>query len=165
MNTRALKIGAAVVLAGAAFAVAQKPALEARKRAKDAGPLVRLDLLAAARSGPMPLLRDIFLPGGPGSEGPAAMPVTFGGPVRPVALPPEPPAEEAIPVPLLHYVGFVRAQGRFLALVLIDGQAEALAEGDMAGTVGKVVKITAVEIEIQGADGKSLKFALEGERK
>jgi hypothetical protein len=161
-----MKMGTAVILAAAAFAVGQKPAPGVRKAAKDAGPLIRLDLLAAVRSGPMPLLRDIFLPRGPGSEGPAALPVALGGPVRPGAVPAiENPAEEAAPPPTVRYIGFVRSPSRFLALVLVDGQAAALAEGDTAGAAGKIVKITATEIEIQGADGKSLKFALEGERK
>jgi hypothetical protein len=166
MNTRTLGIGAAVVLAGAILAFGQKPAPAAKKRAPAAGPLVRLDLLAAARSGPLPFLRDIFLPQGPGAEGAAAIPVVLGGPVRPVPVPAvENPGDEAAAPPTARYVGFVRSQGRFMALVLIDGQAVALAEGDTAGAVGKVVKISAAEIEIQGADGKSLKFALEGERK
>jgi hypothetical protein len=94
------------------------------------------------------------------------MPVVLGGALRPVPVPAvENPADVAAAPPSVRYVGFVRSQGRFMALVLVDGQAGALAEGDMAGTVGKVVKITATEIEILGADGNSLKFALEGERK
>jgi hypothetical protein len=159
-------VGAAFVLAGAVFALGQKPAPDAKKRVKDAAPVIRLDLLAAVRSGPTPFLRDIFQPQGSAAGGPAAMPVVFGGPVRPVTVPTgETLAEDTAALPNVRYVGFVRSQGRFLALILVDGQAGALAEGDMAGTAGKVVKITAAEIEIQGADGKSLKFALEGERK
>lgn len=166
MNTRKMGLGAAAVLAAVVFAVGQKPAPDAKKPAKAAGPLVRLDLLAAVRSGPTPLLRDLFLPQGPGSEGSAAMPVVLGGPVRPGLVPAgENPAEGEAPPPVVRYVGFVRSQGRFLALVLIDGQAAALAEGEAAGAAGRIVKITAGEIEIQGADGKSQKFALEGERK
>jgi hypothetical protein len=161
-----MRMAAAFVLAGTIFALGQKPAPDARKRAKDAAPVVRLDLLAVVRSGPTPFLRDIFQPQGPGAGGPAAMPVVLGGPVRPVIVPEGGnPADEAAALPNIRYVGFVRSKGRFLALVLIDGQAGALAEGDMAGAAGKIVKITAAEIEIQGADGKSLKFALEGERK
>jgi hypothetical protein len=166
MHIKKMGMGAAVVLAAAAFAVGQKPAPVAKTPAKVAEPLVRLDLLAAVRSGPTPFLRDLFLPQGPGSEGLAAMPAVLGDPVRPGLVPGgENPADEAAPPPVLRYVGFVRSQGRFLALVLIDGQAVALAEGEAAGAVGRIVKITAGEIEVQGADGKSQKFALEGERK
>ena len=166
MSIRALKIAAAFLLVLAVFALGQKPVPDAKKRSKDPGPLIRLDLLSTVRSGPLPLLRDIFLPRGPGSDGPGAMPVVLGGPVRPAIVPAgENPADEAALLPTIRYVGFVRSQGRFLALVLVDGQAAALAEGDLAGAAGKVVKISAAEIEIQGADGKSLKFALEGERK
>ena len=161
-----MRTGAAIVLAAAVFAGGQKPAPAAKKPAKAAGPLVRLDLLAAVRSGPTPFFRDIFLPQGPGSEGPAATPVVLGGSIRPGIVPAEEnPAEGVAPLPAVRYVGFVRSQGRFLALVLVDGQAAALAEGESAGAAGKVIKITAAEIEIQGADGKSQKFALEGERK
>ena len=168
MNTRKILVWGAAVLAAAVSGASQThaPILKKPPVAKAAGPLVRKDLLASVRREAAPFRRDLFLPQGPGSESLNAMPGVLGGQVRPGIVPAgETPAEGEAPLPTVRYVGFVRAQGRFLALVLVDGQAAALAEGDTAGAAGKVVKITAVEIEIQGADGISLKFALEGERK
>jgi len=165
MRIRVIAVVLGAVLAAAPAASAQNAALPAKKpaAAKPSGPLIRKDLLAALRTAPASLRRDLFLPQGPGA--PLALPTLLGGRPRPAAAPvEEKPADEAPPV-LVRYVGFIRSQGKFLALVLIDGQAAALAEGDLAGTVGKVVRIAAGEIEIQGADGKPLKIALEGERK
>ena len=167
MRIRVIAVVLGAVLAAAPAASAQNAALPAKKpaAAKPSGPLIRKDLLAALRTAPASLRRDLFLPQGPGAEAPLALPTLLGGRPRPAAAPvEEKPADEAPPV-LVRYVGFIRSQGKFLALVLIDGQAAALAEGDLAGTVGKVVRIAAGEIEIQGNDGKPLKIALEGERK
>ena len=167
MRTRAIAVVLGAVLAAASGASAQTAAPRAKKQAaaRPSGPLIRKDLLASLRTVPSPVRRDIFLPQGPGAEAPLALPTLLGGRPRPAAAPvEEKPVDEAPPV-LVRYVGFIRSQGKFLALVLIDGQAAALAEGDLAGTVGKVVRIAAGEIEIQGADGKPLKIALEGERK
>jgi len=168
MNTRKILVWGAAILAAAAFGASQTsaPTLKKPPVAKAAGPLVRKDLLAALRSAAAPVRRDLFLPQELGSDALNAMPVVLGGAIRPGIVPAgENPVEGEAPPPTVRYVGFVRAQGRFLALVLVDGQAAALAEGETAGSAGKVVKITAAEIEIQGAEGKSLKFALEGERK
>jgi hypothetical protein len=165
MRTRTIAVFFGAVLAGASFASAQKTAPPAKKpaAAKPFGPLIRKDLLAALRTTPSPVRRNIFLPQGAGA--PIVLPAALGGRPRPAVAPEEEtPVDEAPPL-IVRYVGFVRSQGKFLALVLVDGQAAALAEGDQAGAAGKVVRITAGEIEIQGSDGKSLKVPLEGERK
>ena len=49
-----------------------------------------------------------------------------------------------------------------MALVLIDGQAQAVEEGDKVGAGYTVARITLKEIEIQAPDGTTLKFAWSG---
>jgi len=170
-----IRADAVALLFGAALAAAVPPAsgqsaAPAAKKpaaAKPSGPLVRKDLLAARRAAPAPLRRDIFLPQGPGAESPLVLASPMGARPRPAAATAageEMPADEA-PAVAVRYVGFIRSQGKFLALVLIDGQAAALAEGEEAGAAGRLVRIAAAEIEIQGPDGKVQKVALEGERK
>jgi hypothetical protein len=157
----------AAALAGFGLMAAPQSAAPAKKAApaKPSGPLLRKDLLAGARVGVSAVRRDIFLPQGPGADMPIVMSLPMGARPRPVAADEEmTPAEEAPPV-VFRYVGFIRAQGKFLALVLIDGQSAALAEGDPAGAAGRIVRIAANEIEILGPDGKSFKLPLEGERK
>jgi hypothetical protein len=157
----------AAALAGFGLAAVAQSGAPAKKAAaaKPSGPLLRKDLLAGVRVGVSPFRRDIFLPQGPGAGMPLVLASPMGAPPRPAASAvDEKPAEEAPPV-AVRYVGFIRAQGKFLALVLIDGQSAALAEGDEAGAAGRIVRIASNEIEILGPDGKSFKLPLEGERK
>jgi len=64
-----------------------------------------------------------------------------------------------------HYVGFIRSQQKYLGLILFEGQALTVSEGDVIGGGTKILKVTDKEIEILGPDGKTQKFALEGEGK
>lgn len=162
----ALLAAAALVGAGAAGSQTAAPSKKAAA-AKPAGPVLRKDLLAGLRTVAAPVRRDIFMPQGPGAEAPLVLASPMGA--RPRAAAPEAageqaPAEDA-PAVAVRYVGFIRSQDKYLALVLIDGQSAALAEGDQAGAAGRVVRIAATEIEILGPDGKTLKLPLEGERK
>jgi len=167
MRIRAIAVVLGAVLAATSGASAQTAAPRAKKQAaaRPSGPLIRKDLLASLRTVPSPVRRDIFLPQGAGAETLLVLPTLPGGRPRPAAAPEEEKPAGEVAAVVVRYVGFVRASGKFLALVLIDGQAAALAEGDEAGAAGKVIRIAAGEIEIQGADGKSLKLPLEGERK
>ena len=140
------------------------------------GPLLRMDLLGRHPAVPVPVKRDPFVAGGPSGEaaegamprpgaGLSGRPFPGGrlGGAKPGLEPPaEAPAEPALN---LRYVGFVRGKDRILALVLVNGQASAVGAGDILGDAWKVAAVTAAEIEIQGSDGATLKFALEGERK
>jgi Tfp pilus assembly protein PilP len=146
-------------LAAAGLAAGQTVPAPAVK--KELPPLIRRDLIpAAARTFP-PLKRDpfsaqIFA----GNE--TAVPAGGGGFA---GIPPEvKPAEE--PPPILpvafRFVGYIKSSAGLVGLVLFQGQALAVREGDEAGPGWKVVRITAKEIEIQGPDGKTQVFPLEG---
>ena len=64
----------------------------------------------------------------------------------------------------MRYIGFSRsaASQKIVALVVVDGRAEAVAEGDTVGGGYKVVRITLKEIEILAPDGTTLQFAWTG---
>jgi hypothetical protein len=118
--------------------------------------------------------RDPFIPGAIAAAEPAIP--HFGAP--PPRLPSgqpvpgiKPGAEGAVeagapPPPVnVRYVGFIQGKEKFLAIILFNGQAMAVAAGETLGDVWKVEKVGPAEIEILGPDGTAIKFALEGERK
>jgi Tfp pilus assembly protein PilP len=65
----------------------------------------------------------------------------------------------------VRYIGYIQARQKIIALILFEEKATTVEEGDMLGELGRVIKVTSGELEIQGPDGKSQRFALEGERK
>lgn len=143
----------AVSLAG------QKPA---PKPAAPATPLIRMDWLKAPAGPFVPPRRDVFSPQG------LAVMDEEGTPLRPVrpgqAAPDKKVEEEAKPAWTLRYIGFSRsaASRKIVALVVVDGRVEAVAEGDTVGGGYKVVRITLKEIEILAPDGATLQFAWTG---
>ncbi|MDD8027450.1 MAG: hypothetical protein PHI34_13165 [Acidobacteriota bacterium] len=126
--------------------------------------LLRMEYLKPRAAAPAAPLRDIFSPGGfagsvvPGYVGrPAAG--KAGGAVEAIETE-EPP----VPALDLRFVGFSYnpAQKRTIGLVLLDGVARAVAEGETLPNGLKVVRVTRGELEVRGPDGKSLTFSLEG---
>jgi hypothetical protein len=63
----------------------------------------------------------------------------------------------------LRYIGYVRSGKRIVALVIFQGEALAVAEGEMIAEGITVKKIGLEEIEVVGPDSKSSMFLLEGE--
>ena len=63
----------------------------------------------------------------------------------------------------LRYIGFVRSGQRMVALVIFQGEALAVAEGELIAEGITVKKIEVEEIEVVGPDSKSSTFLLEGE--
>jgi len=134
--------------------------------AKPQAPLIRMDLIKKQEGDIAVVKRDIFVPQ-------SAVPV-FAGPT-PAALHPgvKSPMPEAKPVEEapqevtlnLRYMGYIQGGQNFLALVLFENQASAVGVGELIGQAWKVIRVEAAEIEVQGQDGKTYKFALEGERK
>ncbi len=49
-----------------------------------------------------------------------------------------------------------------IALIVLDGQPDAVREGEMIRPGFKLVKITPRDIEVSGPDSKTQKFSLEG---
>ena len=151
---------AAAVLAGALAggAAGQKTS---EKPAPPAKSLIRKEWLKAPAEPPVPPRRDIFSPLGGGTVEEGRLPIGRG---RPIVLPAEKKADETAPAFALRYIGFSRsaAPKKIVALVLIDGQAQAVQEGDKVGAGYTVARITLKEIEIQAPDGTTLKFAWAG---
>jgi hypothetical protein len=126
--------------------------------------LIRKDLLAP-RSGDLPLpRRNIFSP----SEGSSKIvPPPVRNPVNPTPAaqaggennPIQEPSEAGLN---LSYVGYVRSAKRMIALIVLDGQPDAVREGEMIRPGFKLVKITPRDIEVSGPDSKTQKFSLQG---
>jgi len=158
---RRIRILAAVMVLAAIFAAAGED-----KPAASPVSLIRWEWLPANLTPPAPPKRDIFsprnspvpaedrfrddaVPSEAGSERPNA-----GG----KAVESQPPALE------LRFIGWSYgvAQKRLVGLVLLDGTAAAVAEGETLANGFTVTRITRREIEVRGPDGKTLTFALEG---
>jgi hypothetical protein len=163
-----------LILAAALSALSQTKPPRGKKTDPDmvTGPLLRMSLLER-KDAPFPgAKRDLFIPGVTAVEQPALPHFGARPPVQPgmtvpgvkpdaaaaETLPPEPPVN-------IRYVGFIQGKEKFLALVLFNGLAVAVGPGETLGEIWKVARVAAAEIEIQGPDGSTLKFALEGERK
>ena len=169
-----LPLGFGLLLSCALLALGQAKPARAKKTDPDMveGRLIRMDLLERRDEPLAAAKRDPFVPGarfdfpastpmqqGPGMGGFRQGMPGFKRDTEPAA---ETPPEPAVNI---RYVGFIQGREKLLALVLFNGQAVAVSAGEALGDVWKVVKITSEELEIQGPDGASLKFALEGERK
>jgi len=63
----------------------------------------------------------------------------------------------------LRYIGYVRSGTKIVALVIFQGEALAVAEGEMIAEGITVKKIGLEEIEVMGPDSKISMFSLEGE--
>jgi hypothetical protein len=64
----------------------------------------------------------------------------------------------------LRYIGFVESpQKKIVGLIILEGQAIAVAEGEVVSGGIRIGKITAQEIEIIMPDSTTRKFSLEGE--
>ena len=64
----------------------------------------------------------------------------------------------------LRYIGYIDNGERIVALIIFEGQAVAVQEGEKLNEEIKVGKITTKEIEIIRPDGHSQQYALQGER-
>jgi hypothetical protein len=133
--------------------------------------LVRMDLLRHSPGESRPFRRNIFTPG-PASGGPLSpgVPVPLVSPGRQnsqnVQLPADEMPTEAVQPAFninLRYVGFIVSPRRLIALIILDGQALAVAEGEVVSEGVRIGKITAGEIEVVLPDSSTRKFSLEGE--
>jgi hypothetical protein len=154
--------GAGLVLG---FGQDKPPTAEKAAAAKASKPLIRMDLLQKGDRNAAFVKRDIFIP-----QSDLGLSGTLSAPPGVRMAKAGAAGESAAPEPQalslnVRYLGFIQSKQKMTALVLFEGQAVAVAEGDALGPAWKVVKISAGLIEIQGEDGKSQTFALEGERK
>lgn len=63
----------------------------------------------------------------------------------------------------LRYIGYIESPGRMIALIILEGQALAVAEGEVVIEGMRIGKISPTEIEVVMPDSTTRKFALEGE--
>lgn len=63
----------------------------------------------------------------------------------------------------LRYIGYIVSARQTIGLIFLDGQAQAVAEGEVIREGIRVGKITSVEIEVIFPDSTTKKFPLEGE--
>jgi hypothetical protein len=149
------------VLMTAGAAAQSKPAVD-----KAAAPkrLIRMEAIAPRDRAPAVAKRDIFSPGGylapPAVAGPGGRMAGGTAAAAEAEIPEAPPA----PALNLRFMGFSLnpAQGRIIGLILLDGKAMAVAEGETLDNGWTVVRVARREIEVRGPDGKTLTFALEG---
>lgn len=128
--------------------------------------LIRKDLLKEKPGGTAPPRRDIFSPGTafapPGlsqpGESPGGRVTDSGKPERPLATE---PAETSLG---LSYIGYVRSAHKMIALVIFEGQAIAVSEGEEVLPGVKVEKVAPDRIDLIGRDAKRSSFPLQGEK-
>lgn len=131
--------------------------------------LIRMDLLQLRKEETSLPQRNIFAPRAAAS---GAVDITRqGAPVPTLANPDQvspalPEGQEAAP-PVqsvnLRYIGFIESARRMIALVLIEGRAVAVSEGEVVSEGVRVGKITREQVEIILADSSTRAFSLEGE--
>jgi len=148
-----------------------RQAARASKAAADKGvkSLLRRDLLNLKKPEAAPPKRNIFAPRiGPNRPGEAAralepLPASdFSAGEEPAGAKETAPAPPVITVDL-RYIGFIVSARRLVALVVFEGQAIAVVEGDVVGEGIRVGKVNRDEIEVVLPDSSTRTFPLEGE--
>jgi hypothetical protein len=163
--------GASVLRPLSAGAQTQPKAAEESK----APSLIRMDLLGRAPAQMAPPKRNIFSP----RTGPAGLPQTAVPALGGAGLPPVNPgaaavsaaqaADQPAAAPVfsidLRYIGFVRSQKtrKIIGLVIFQGQARAVVEGEVISEGVRVGKIGREQIEVILPDSSTRAFSLEGE--
>jgi len=123
------------------------------------GSLIRKDLLGRGRPADVRPRRNIFIRnGGPASEAPPA------DVSRPIPEPPVSPAQPAAVEPDIRFVGCVVTARKAVAIVLVEGQALAVAEGDRLAEVFTVQKISPEALALVDDQGQTRTISIRGEK-
>jgi len=64
----------------------------------------------------------------------------------------------------IRYIGYIHSEDKIVGLIIFEGNALAVEQGEMISAGVKIGKITLEEIEIIGPDSEIRKYSLEGER-
>jgi len=124
--------------------------------------LIREELFLKERKKLWPPRRIIFSPRNPGEI------VTSLEENRMEQSPEEnaPVSGEERPLPSLNirYIGYIHSGDRIVGLIIFEGNALAVENGEMISAGVKIGKITPEEIEIIGPDSEIRKYSLEGEK-
>jgi hypothetical protein len=155
------------VLSSRAAAQAEDPIVSGKGKSG----LVRMDLLRLSRGESSPFRRNLFAPGPAyGTPTPPGVPVSQI-PTEGLESQDFQPTGEDVPTEVvtpafninLRYIGFIVSARRLVALILLDGQAFAVAEGEVVSEGVRIGKISVEEIEVVLPDSSTRKFSLEGE--
>jgi len=122
--------------------------------------LIRKDLLKPPRSADVRPKRNIFVRGG----GTAVEPGPPANAVRPQAVTPSDQAEPESLGPDIRYVGCVVTPRKTVAIILVDGQALAVAEGDQVAGIFTVQKISPEALDLADPDGQRRTISIGGEK-
>jgi hypothetical protein len=128
--------------------------------------LIRKDLLKEKPGEIAPPRRDIFSPrtafAPPGFSQPGESP---GGRATDAGKSETPPAmKSAEPTLDLSYIGYVQSAHKMIALIILEGQAMAVSEGEEVLPGVKVGKVAPDRIDLMGPDAKRSSFPLQGEQ-
>ncbi len=146
-------------------------AAKAAKAAAEKGvkSLLRRDLLNLKKPEAAPPKRNIFAPRiGPSQPAEAARAVEplsaseFSAGDEPAETKETAPAPPVITVNL-RYIGFIISARRLVALVIFEGQATAVVEGDVVGEGIRIGKVNREQVEVVLPDSSTRTFSLEGE--
>jgi len=142
---------------------------QAQKAAEPEKPLLRIDLLQTLDRELKPPMRNIFSPEKAGAQtGQSNIPGLDPSGLRGEDVSPtggETDADQAAVTSInLSYKGFVRAGGRFVALVMYEGLAMAVLQGDFIAEGVEIGAITAEDIEVIGPSAERRKFPIEGDQ-
>jgi hypothetical protein len=128
------------------------------------GSLLRKDLLAMPPAEAAAPLRDIFRPGSGSLREPVesieahrATPSGQSGNAAPGSM--VTPSLSFV----LDYIGYIRSSHKIIALIILDGQARAVVEGEEILPGVKVSKVGPEFLEVSGPSAGKMKFSRQGE--
>jgi len=122
--------------------------------------LIRRDLLIRQSKKLNPPARNIFAPHVKNTiEVPA---FSDEIPVNREAVASRPQEETFEFKPAIRFIGYIDSGQKIIGLIIFEGEAVAVKQGEMLTQEIKIGKISPKEIEIQGPNSKTWKFSLEG---
>ena len=158
-----MTVGAVLVLLAWGALAGGFPASGQDKPGPSSGPavesLIRKDLLGRTRPAEVRPRRNIFIRNGgpvveaPPAESPRAKPEVPATPGQPEATEPD-----------IRFVGCVLTARQTVAIVIVDGQALAVAEGDRLADVFTVQEISPEALTLVDAQGQTRTISIRGEK-
>ena len=163
---RLIFFGFVLFLCFTAFLSSQSPDQKTKKTEEKPPPpeLIRKDLLVFENAELKPPKRNIFTPQSTGIQNPEDFEEQFererAEQLEVDAMVQEEAALQSLGI---RYIGYVKSPRKITALILFEGEALAVNEGEEIAVGVTVSSITLEDIEVIGPDQKPRKFPLEGE--
>lgn len=125
---------------------------------------IRMDLLSSEKKPMPPPMRNIFIVGRASIEEELS-PEAFKEKMEEIrnSQNTQSQAENSRSSLNLRYLGYVLSNSKIVGLVVFEGEALAIVEGDLITDGFTVGRISPEEIEVFGPDSKPVTFAIEGE--